>query len=205
MQKKLETFRIKAEKVSQWLRAHIALPEDLSSDPRTHVGQLLTACNSSSIGSNTLSGLYSTCTVHTPTYRHIIKHKREYFFKKYANLYEYSKFLTIEKENTRFSFLKAKNILVKVFGREGKVSCFPPIYMQVHMHVSPCVESRGQNLVSSLFNFFFFLDKTSANLMLSNWTEWMVRTRLPISAPPLPFSAGVRHIKYHTQHFSHGR
>lgn len=92
------------------------------------------------------------------TDRHIIKNKREIFFKKkYANLYEYSKFLTIEKENTRFSFLKDKNILVRIFDREGKVSCFPPIYMQVHMHVSPCVESRGQNSVSFLFNLFFFL------------------------------------------------
>lgn len=35
-----------------------ALLEDLSSIPRTHVGWLITSCNSSSRGSNTLSGIH---------------------------------------------------------------------------------------------------------------------------------------------------
>lgn len=46
-------------------RALVVLPEEQSSVPSTHVGQLSKACNLSSIGSNTSSGIYTHMHGHT--------------------------------------------------------------------------------------------------------------------------------------------
>lgn len=46
-------------------RALVVLPEEQSSVPSTHVGQLSKACNLSSIGSNTSSGIYTHVHGHT--------------------------------------------------------------------------------------------------------------------------------------------
>lgn len=62
--------------MAQWLRVHTTTTEDPSSVPTTHVGQLKSTSNSSSMGVWHLSPAHMCTYPHTDTNTHIIKNKK---------------------------------------------------------------------------------------------------------------------------------